>query len=670
MFRLDISEIRRPYYYGDNKPKQTTTSIVPNDVYAKIYSQREKIMKLFDNDENDNINIILNNLDIHTMNIISSTYIQIPISEIDHSIMFQNSLADTNTDKYISNKVNDELFAYSINYPDIEFFQKIISKNNRADLFCRGDNFSIQNDFIQIIVLNDNLCRIILDNMDIRSETIASFIYHAIQSQRLCMIDMFSKYGYCMDISQIEFALKLNCVYIVEYAILNNYDIQNLFNNYDICTFDYKILLKYNLPRLDIYELGISMDMVKLFTKYGIDLSSKINFILQDASRLNQLDLVTYCIESGYDCDINLALKSSFRANKINIMTYLLQNGADINSIDDFDLRFNNSETINLLIKYGYVVPLSNITRAFMTEFVCTDNILNIMWLIEYGADPLFIFDRENYRRDHPVRMFHWHEKCEEFDSYLEYLVSMGKISHIKYLADTYIDKLQPELDRLVIIACANGQISMVEFLLDLGADITAVDNLALKSACYFGQIAIVKLILNRGIDIHSVTDNLFMFVAYGPADKECFHTDTSYYKKLVEDNLIFRNDAYHYEKSHADIINLLIEMNYIPPPAVIFGILVVELLTTELITHMITNNIDIRGSFPRHPNSILPDKRFRNFCSKPICILELSVMMNNYEVTKLLLGNGMEVDNNLIAITEEFNYTEIKQLLLEYIPD
>lgn len=658
LFGLDlIPNIRCPYYYTDNIKSIDPIPCDNSVAYQQIYNRRKEIMELFDNNETDQILAILEKLNI----VAFEAFVQINIQNV---MQMQWSKLD----------IDHELFAYSISHLDMDFFYKIISKNKRKDLFSPRDDI-VDNKLIAHIVQNYNLCEIILNLMDLTPITIESYIYHIIQFQKISSLDLFFQHGLYMNTEQIEFAIKLNCLEVMEYILSNNYyNVQDIFNNYNV-NMSNRQSVRYNKFVPNVAETVISIDMLKMLTKYGIDLSMKNNDILQYASRTNLIDIVTYCIKSGLVCDLNSALQHSCLANRINIMIYLLQNGADINCIEDYNIR-DNAEIIKFLIESGYEVPILKLSIVFMTEFVSTDNIPDILWLVEYGADPCIIFDRETYLEKNPTEMRAYgrnkHPECS--NSHLEYLVGMGKMSHIKYLADIHFDKLQLELDRLIIIACTNGQIPMVEFLLDLGADITAKDNLSLKSACYFGQIDIVKLILSKGIDIHNITDNLFMFVAYGPADKECFHIESSYYNKLVEYNLIFRNDLYQYVNYHADIINLLIAMNYIAPPAVlIFAILTKELLTTELISYMITNKIDISESFLRHPHSICDIKNLSKFCSKPICILELSVLMGNYAVTKLLLENGQDVrvnDGILMVIAEELNYVEIGKLLAEYISD
>ena len=52
--------------------------------------------------------------------------------------------------------------------------------------------------------------------------------------------------------------------------------------------------------------------------------------------------------------------------------------------------------------------------------------------------------------------------------------------------------------------AAANGQLSTVKFLLDQGADIHAIDDMAFLLACQNGHFLVAKLLVSRGANIHA----------------------------------------------------------------------------------------------------------------------------------------------------------------------
>jgi len=80
--------------------------------------------------------------------------------------------------------------------------------------------------------------------------------------------------------------------------------------------------------------------------------------------------------------------------------------------------------------------------------------------------------------------------------------------------------KLFINKEEVLIDAAINGNIETVKLFLDMGANIHADNNEALRCASEYGHTEIVKLLLNRGADVY-IFDNCAIRCAaeYGHAE-------------------------------------------------------------------------------------------------------------------------------------------------------
>lgn len=80
--------------------------------------------------------------------------------------------------------------------------------------------------------------------------------------------------------------------------------------------------------------------------------------------------------------------------------------------------------------------------------------------------------------------------------------------------------------DKAFINACQSGNIDIIKFLIEFGADIHTEDNIVLRSACKFGRFNVIQFFVERGTDIHKFNEGLFF---------ACKHAHINIVKFLVE---------------------------------------------------------------------------------------------------------------------------------------
>ena len=559
-----------------------------------------------------------------------------------------------------SSDVNNLLFEYCIKQNDIDILERIITKDNNVNLF--GDNNErtiLNNMFVQMqekfslsdtiknLNLNDigtnnsrkyvnplidldrlDMCKFILTHTQVSPEIISEFFCCIISTQKTNFLDVFASHGHKMSNLQIQSSIMRNYLDVVKYAIANNYDVQLVF---DECIFYYK-------DGHSTYDMPQNVQMLQLLVDHQINISEKILDLSLNGAKHGSLELIEYCYKHNSSIDINAVLLVACLNNKENVIKFTLELGADINSISAGDLIDTNLNTIKLCLKYNMQIDFNTINHIFAKYFLY-EEITDLIILISYGADSNCIFDQENKFEHSLLNMIEHiiYKKYHLLNSKLEYIVSMGKISHIKYLADTCFDKLQPELNRLFVVASANGKDDMVNYLLDLGADIHTGDDMAFASACFFGHFDTVKLLLDRGVDITMITRDVCLLSVYG-----CISTGKFIgYGMLIEGNdTIFRNDLFNFGKNHLDIFKLLMENNVPVLSSDIFSILPRTHCNNYILMYILSHCADIDLD-----NAL-------NTC----------IVQKNITVTKFLLDHGANA--NSISFCEN---DEIKKLLIEY---
>ncbi len=72
----------------------------------------------------------------------------------------------------------------------------------------------------------------------------------------------------------------------------------------------------------------------------------------------------------------------------------------------------------------------------------------------------------------------------------------------------------QKDIDEMLRDTAERGYLDVVEFLLEKGVDIHALDDAALRSASYFGRLEMVKYLLEKGANIHANDDEALIWAS------------------------------------------------------------------------------------------------------------------------------------------------------------
>ena len=91
------------------------------------------------------------------------------------------------------------------------------------------------------------------------------------------------------------------------------------------------------------------------------------------------------------------------------------------------------------------------------------------------------------------------------------YAGSLGDLTMVKYLID-----MGANVNAIIEDASVKGCLEIVKFLVDKGANISTNDNFPIKYACYYGHTKLVDFFINRGIDIHYDNDLPLRFAING----------------------------------------------------------------------------------------------------------------------------------------------------------
>ena len=310
------------YEYENNMPKidcdqplmnQDTKIVNP---YKPENINRNKLIELFDNNENDEIKKIL-------------------------SVTWQWF------------HINELLFEYCIDRNDIDFLERIISNNNDIDLFASLEG---KDKFVKLLIDmdRDDMCKYILNHVQLSPEIIDEFLKYIVREQKINYLELFATHNHKMSHTHLMMAIVYNCIDVVTYAIVNGYEVQIAFDN---CAF-------YAYYQHDIScDTLISVSMVKLLVEYQIDIFEKIGWLSLHAAKHGSLDLLKYCYMCDPVIDVTTGLVVACRNNNVHIAKYVLESGANINIVNDETLK----TLLSILLNYVYIMVLNQVRIQLIT---------------------------------------------------------------------------------------------------------------------------------------------------------------------------------------------------------------------------------------------------------------------------------------------------------------
>ena len=556
-----------------------------NDTHIVIDSYRDEIINMLSNDNYYALSKLINpELFIGGKHIF----------DFDSEENKDASLVVNYTSNNTTNKIDTFpiLIKYCFVRNDLELLKILITKSDEItkSLFVTQLGWSYSHSNLIYDPNNHELVRIIIENIKCDESDVESIIGSIIKlnnsNNKIFFLDLMAEYGYHISYNQIRSAIIHNKTDIVQYAISRkNFNVQNVVDT----SFDYaKIYRNYNTDTMQ--GCNITIMMLKLLLDNNINLRNNLKNIFTDCVDSGNLDSVSFLLETfSAEININDAFNSACLGNHINIMTYLLKFGADVNSLiynTPWNIKF---DTFKFLLESGYS-PVAqfefdtlhqHLLHHLLGQFVNNACLDNTHYLVKKGANMNWLV------QDIPLCHFDDYNKAKQFmldgnmldkvnvRSPLEFVVMSGKLTHIKFLFENYFDLIKPHLNRLFVVACANGQNQIASYLLDYGAELSFR---ALTSACFFGHYETVVMLLKLGMTVdlpkvNSISQNTSINLCssvfggnsnyrYDPNYSD-INRDLCYYAFISHDD-IFRNDIYNFgtNKTYVDILKLLITYN------------------------------------------------------------------------------------------------------------
>jgi ankyrin repeat protein len=465
------------------------------------------------------------------------------------------------------------------------------------------NNVEVFETIVEYTDLNDEITSICSDIMQFSKDP-------------LLLIKILYKYNYKINDEVIQIAFVQNSVTVIEFALNNGHNVQTPFDT----------VMRDEEKRL----YRCSLEMLKLLLQYNINVNEHIPNIFFSSVMHKDMPCTQFLVESYPECDINYALTICCYNDEKDILVYLLKSGADIHKIEPNSILNTSMGMVKTLVENGHPLSENIFGMHLLKCFVYDADLENIHWLVGKGADPskIIIFEANNithYTNELKSSILCTH-KWEQLKSPSEYIISSGKMDHIKYMEDNYPSVLQSELNRLFVIAAANGKQEIMTYLLYQGAKL---DEKALISACHFGHLEIVELLLKYGLCFDNTQDNLFEVIIDG------YSGENKSYKKLIEGDDIFRNDIFEYGNNHLEIMKLLIKHNYKPPNWEVLATLPKSLYDVELFSYFLTDDVDPNKKF------MIPDRYSlygKSIHQIEMNLLEMCILNGNLEIIELVL--------------------------------
>lgn len=451
----------------------------------------------------------------------------------------------------------------------------------------------------------------------------------------IIFLEILSEYGIKLTPTNISCAINNNKMEVVKYALENGCDVGTCFDTFGL-------------------ETNISLKMLKYLLDCNVDIEKRLYVILGFTIKNNNMAVLMFLLES-YPHYNNICGGMCIMHNNPEALLYVLKMGADLSMIQ-FYISVNTSFSIvKIFLEQGHPISVGMLRFNLIKCLVQDDDLDNIHYLINNGADVQWIMDNEK-------------EKLQHLDfntitlqgvaspliciSPLEHIISKGKLNHIKFLITDYMDIFKSEINRLFVIAVANGQYAIATYLLDVGAEYNL--NL-IKVACFFGHFDMVKLLLQNGMDCNSSDENLYKITKVGSNKKGTYST---VYHSFIENNDTFRNDVYIYGYDHIKIIKLLLEYDIPWGNIDVLWPYSAQLYDVELFRCFMDKGFDMNKKW-KNPDIWVADDR---------TLLEGGIIFGCWDVVEFLLKGGADTNITNVHSLGVINDNEnAKKLLSKY---
>ena len=473
-------------------------------------------------------------------------------------------------------KTFSALIPYCFVRNDLELLKILIFKSLRCP------DKKIEPMFVTVLILpqiysiptydptRHELFRAIIENIKCDDTNVSSIINNILNlndsNNKILFLDIMAEYGYYMNDNHIRSAIICNKIDVVQYAIIKNLNVQDVVN---------KIQHEYSGRFGPKCSESSNVTMLKLLLDNNINLKNNINKIFLRCIKAGNLESVLFLLDLFLvEIDLNNAFSLACKGNYVDIMVHLLKFGADINSLSCHATLNISFDTLKFLIESNHLPHQVILNINLLNCFVNDAHLDNVDYLIKNGGNMNWLIkhdeSQEGYENYDKVKQYmETNNNWDQVKSPLEFIITSGKLIHVKFVIDNYFDLIKPHLNRLFVIACANGQNRLASYLYDHGAELS---YRALESACFFGHYDTVIFLLKLGMTIRMITIeneqnvNLFSSVfggnsnyRYDPNDRD--KSRDICYNLFINRDDIFRNDIYNFgtNSTYVNIIKLLI---------------------------------------------------------------------------------------------------------------
>lgn len=337
--------------------------------------------------------------------------------------------------------------------------------------------------------------------------------------------------------------------------LLKHYNIEEKIHCKDIV----KMFVKYTYKHGGVNYLGMVSDATEkgylslLKYIYHTDLIiieyTKYNLLMKSI-HYNHIDIINFLLSNMIYAKHNLldALYNSIEKNNYDVTHLLIENGADASNsrVLEKSAKYGNMDIIYYLtnkVKYD----INTITSAYQTAAV-NGHLDAVKYFISLGAD---IHTNDHHALkwsafgDH-VNVFDYLLSLEPKDHYdinhiFNYSAWHGALNTVKYLLSHY-DIRASSINRAVIEAAVRRNGNVLHFLLSQYTIDTKTLNKALNKAARYGDLVMVKYLVQNGADIHHDNNTPL---------EEALHNCKKEVVLYLLDEGVRVDKAIHYSKEH-----------------------------------------------------------------------------------------------------------------------